>query len=183
MFFDTNNKIYILECPSASKEDLSKLGHLIVQKAALCKLNIKESEFDLQKGTHGKPYLNGFPDFHFNISHSGKYVAAAFSSTDVGVDIEALRDINLKISHRHFTLKEQKFVCDCKTFFYVWTRKEAFIKERGTGFTTPFSSFDALDNKNIKTFETENYTVSVCSENAEKFELIILSELENLEKL
>lgn len=176
MFFDTNNKIYILECLSASKEDLSRIGHLIVKKAALCNLNIKEDEFNLQKGAHGKPFLKCFPDFYFNISHSGKYVAVAFSSADVGVDLEVLKDINLKIAHRHFTLKEQEFVCDCKTFFYVWTRKESFIKQKGTGFAIPLSSFDTLDIKNIKTFETENYTLSVCSQTAENFEIVFLRE-------
>lgn len=44
----------------------------------------------------GKPALKGFPDFHFNLSHSGKYVMAAAAETEVGCDIEEIRRLGKK---------------------------------------------------------------------------------------
>ena len=36
----------------------------------------------------GKPFLPGLPDIHFNLSHSGDYIACAFSDQEVGLDLQ-----------------------------------------------------------------------------------------------
>ncbi len=118
-----------------------------------------------------KPYLRGFPDFHFNISNSGDFVAVAFADTPIGIDIEVHRDVNLKISERYFTADEKNYVKDNISFFYVWTRKEALLKQIGVGLKE-ISSHGVLNNKNIKTVIKENFTLSVCLENERDFEFI-----------
>ena len=119
----------------------------------------------------GKPYLQDYPDFHFNISHSGEFTALALSDSQVGVDIEKLRDINLKIADRYFTDDEKAYVKDNKSFFYIWTRKEAYLKMTGEGLKG-LRTCNILDNKKIKTFETEDFTLSVSSTNGKDFKVI-----------
>ena len=102
------------------------------------------------------------PDrIHFNLSHSGKAIALAFSKTcAVGVDIQlhntkkALRNL----ASRYFSSQEQKKLFGISDpsqfvqFFYTaWTQKEAYIKAIGTGLRTPLNSF-SIEPDNISPF-------------------------------
>lgn len=88
--------------------------------------------------SHGKPYL---PDssLQFNVSHSGDYgILAAAERRQVGIDIECIRPIDmLKIAKRFFIQEEYDYLASLpkaerqRTFFRIWTCKEAFIKARG----------------------------------------------------
>ena len=79
----------------------------------------------------------------FSVSHCGKYVAVAVSKTPVGIDIEQIRDVNLKITKRICSEKENLYIFgkipdeedflkkDRETlvrFFEIWTFKEAYYK-------------------------------------------------------
>lgn len=176
MFLNTDNRIYIIELLNADRKSASSLGWALVKAAACTALNIKACDLHFEKGAHGKPYLKEYPNFHFNISHSKSAVAVAFGSVPVGVDIEALRQANLRVAKRFFSAQEKEYVKDSETFFYVWTRKEAFIKQTGEGLSRPLTSFNSLENRNIKTFLADGYVVSVCSENASDFKTEILTE-------
>ncbi len=119
----------------------------------------------------GKPYFKDYPHIHFNLSHSGDYLAVAFAVCPVGVDIEAHRPINLKIAERYFTQGEKAYVKNNISFFYVWTRKEAYLKKTGIGLKG-INSCDALKSPNTQTHEGEGFTLSVCCDSQEAFELI-----------
>lgn len=59
----------------------------------------------------GKPFIPGLPDLHFNLSHSGEYIAGAFSDREVGLDLqeESRTHISvLRIAKRFFTDIEYK---------------------------------------------------------------------------
>ena len=53
-------------------------------------------------GENGKPYLGTGQEerlpLMFNLSHSGMYVAAAFGTEDIGVDVELMRTGKQKIA-------------------------------------------------------------------------------------
>ena len=103
-------------------------------------------------GPHGKPYLRGYLDAHFNISHSGPYVACAVSDKPVGVDVEQIRPVEFCVIQRVCTEEEQKSifgympksgefttVTDRRAltrFFEIWTAKEAEVKRTGAGLAT-----------------------------------------------
>ncbi len=165
------NTVYILKGTENDKIALSKKAYDFVNSFAQRKFGTVEG-LEMVTLENGKPYFKNYPDFHFNISHSKLFLAIAFSDSPVGVDIEEIRDVNLQIANRYFSENERQFVKDIESFFYVWTRKEAYLKRTGDGLRTCLSALDVLDDKNIKTFNMKDYIVSVCSDHAEDFTLI-----------
>lgn len=102
---------------------------------------------------HGKPLLveEKLPfSVHFNLSHSGDWIALAFSSdTPIGIDIEKLRPSidRQKIIRRFFHPKETSVFHAPEEsahellFFRYWTIREAFLKALGSGFSISPDSF------------------------------------------
>lgn len=143
----------------------------------LVKMTIVYNEF-------GKPFMNHMHGFSYNLSHSGKWVAIAYGSTEVGIDIEEIQTGREDIADRFFTEEEKSFIYTvtgkerAKRFTQIWTLKESYIKYLGTGLSTRLNSFsvNALDgvvtNQNGKIqkklrlksylFETDYY-LSICS--------------------
>jgi 4'-phosphopantetheinyl transferase len=102
-------------------------------------------------GPHGKPCLaDAAADLRFNLSHSGERALLAVTrGQEVGVDIEQERTIaTLDLARRFFAPSEsQALEAMCASdrmpaFFRCWTRKEAFIKAIGHGFTCPLAGFE-----------------------------------------
>lgn len=111
-------------------------------------------ELSFQTGPHGKPYLcphkNNFPKIHFNLSHSGEFVALAFSSASpVGIDIETVRmKLCVETLVRRFFHSDEysEFLRLDETgqkdfVFRRWTVREAFLKGIGSGLTISPDSF------------------------------------------
>ncbi|MCC6862392.1 MAG: 4'-phosphopantetheinyl transferase superfamily protein [Bryobacterales bacterium] len=101
-------------------------------------------------GPYGKPALES-GRVRFNLSHSSEVALVALAvDREVGVDVERMRpEITAeRIAERFFSPhevealralpEERRF----EAFFHCWTRKEAFIKARGEGFSHPLDSFD-----------------------------------------
>ena len=102
-------------------------------------------------GPFGKPFLQGPVDqpLHFNVAHSQQLALYAVSRDfEVGIDLEGDRD-----SLDHAGLAERicstdEFMMFQKlpraeqrpAFFRCWTRKEAFVKAIGKGFSFPLKN-------------------------------------------
>lgn len=123
-----------------------------------------------RRAENGKPYAEGAA--FFNISHSGSFAAAAVSDFEVGVDIERIRAVNLKIADK-FCGDEREYILSAenreKAFFEIWTAKEAYLKKCGTGLTVPLDSFSVIGRKDIRSFCYEDYIITVCAEEAPRF--------------
>jgi len=87
----------------------------------------------------------------FNVSHSGARSLLAFArGRALGVDVEQIRgDFDHEaIAQRFFSEREQNDLAALAPaerydgFFRCWTRKEAYIKARGTGLSLPLHEFD-----------------------------------------
>lgn len=94
-----------------------------------------------------KPVLKN-SDICFNLSHSGNVVLCAVADTDVGCDVEEIRDIDMKIASRYFFHDEYKAIAACadpvgrnNMFFRYWTLKESFMKATGLGFELALDDF------------------------------------------
>jgi len=104
---------------------------------------------------HGKPFLVGLPDIHFNLSHShGVAVCALCRNAAVGVDVEDVgRHTDFSIAKRFFSSFEAELVSRApdaekrKLFFDIWTLKEAYIKAIGKGLSIPLNSFSFNANE------------------------------------
>jgi 4'-phosphopantetheinyl transferase len=92
----------------------------------------------------------GQEPIHFNLSHSHRLALLAVArDREVGVDIEYLRvDVATEPLAEHFfspqevaALRALPDGLQAEAFFAAWTRKEAYIKARGRGLTSPLDQF------------------------------------------
>lgn len=131
------------------REDQNRiLGAGLLLAHGLAEYGICEQDTVFQYGENGKPYLADMPQIHFNLSHSGDYAAAAFSSREVGIDIECERKNGRKIAARFFAEEEIRNMQYCKSkeeedqlFLRYWTLKESFLKVTGYGMALPLNAF------------------------------------------
>jgi 4'-phosphopantetheinyl transferase len=127
-------------------------------------------------GEQGKP---GFDDSHalwFNLSHSGDDIALLISDEGpVGCDIEAIRPRPLwrQIARATFTLSELTVIAlepeahRLETFWRIWTRKEAMVKQRG-GSAWQIIRFDSTSPRHLylSDFLHEGLSLAVCTPTA-----------------
>ena len=109
------------------------------------------------RSENGKPYFPAYPDFHYNISHSGGLVVCGFADHPLGIDIQAVPSDPgraLKIAGHFFSAEEQKALLElqrhsdpqtdgmlCRLFARFWTARESYIKLTGRGLSEPFENF------------------------------------------
>ncbi len=116
-------------------------------------------------GEYGKPDYDFQTPIKFNTSHSGNMIVLAFvKNCDIGVDIEKVKsDFDVIDIAQHFfspdeiqtleTLPERKQV---HGFYRCWTRKESFIKAKGSGLSFPLTSFSvSLELDSAELLRTE----------------------------
>ncbi len=126
------------------------------------KLNKKVNIF---KTPHGKPYIeNG--EIYFNITHAGDFKAVAIGKAEVGIDAETLRKPDLRVARR-FTQAEREYILESDSdnrFFEIWTKKEAYLKYKGSGLSGGLNTFNVLEMPQMfKTFVLNDCMLTVCS--------------------
>lgn len=115
----------------------------------------------LERTQDGKPFIPGLPDIHFNLSHSGDYMACAFSDREVGLDLQEHSRPHtslVRIAKRFFSAREYEAILALppehssvgpghpksaadfdnsarrlSLFYKLWTIKEAYLKYLGCG--------------------------------------------------
>lgn len=148
-------------------------GEMLARKAISewCSVNAEDVIFYYKE--HGKPYAVSL-DIEFNISHSGDIVVCAVGNSPVGIDVEEIRPIDLKVAKRICSNNElvylfghiptdQDFVYTTDKeiltrFFEIWTKKEAYAKWVGTGIEN--IKFDSI-KLSIQTVQLGNYIISI----------------------
>ena len=80
----------------------SLLGKMMTYKILSSEFGINPDAIKIITNEHNKPALESQSNIHFNLSHSGDWVIAAFSSKPVGIDIEKIKPVNLQIAWRFF---------------------------------------------------------------------------------
>lgn len=153
----------------------SVCGDMLAKKAVAEFSDIRAEDVKLSTKENGKPYPAN-ADAHINISHSGDWVVCAISQKPVGIDIEEIRPINLKIAKRFYTeeeifylfghtpqeseFTETKDYVVHKRFFEIWTAKEAYLKYTGEGITVCLNKLK-FNQENIHREYFDSYVVSV----------------------
>lgn len=114
-----------------------RVRHLLAQMVKQAPENIL-----INKTKQGKPYLADYPEFAFNLSHTGDQLLVAVArNCRVGIDIEQCKSrvnliglVNKCFSEAEITYWKQLPDNEKNQAFYrFWTRKEAFVKATGHG--------------------------------------------------
>jgi 4'-phosphopantetheinyl transferase len=116
-------------------------------------LGEEPGDIRLSEGEFGKLHLSDHLEddsISFNLSHAGKYLLMAFTvGREVGIDLEQVRqDLPFRgMAERYFSRSEQEELFGLPSgeqlaaFYRCWTRKEAYLKGTGTGFSQPSNGF------------------------------------------
>ena len=135
-------------------------------------LNIKPEAISFAHSSHGKPVLPN-DKTQFNVSHSGDYWVGCVDDAPCGIDIEIIRDVNLNSAKRFSTENELKYINSHNdknlALLEIWTKKEAYFKSIGCGIATILSAVDVLNEENISTKITDEYIISIYSQQKDIF--------------
>lgn len=124
--------------------------HEFVKSRALLRLLLSKHTglpartLEFATGENGKPVLLGSHEIHFNVSHSDGTALVAIASAEIGVDIERIdgRVDYAGVAQSVFSRPEIEILrkaSDARrgdAFFSIWTRKEAYLKATGAGFSS-----------------------------------------------
>lgn len=118
-------------------------------------LGVSPERLSFHSSELGKPALSGQwaeSNLHFNLSHThGAVVVAVCLHREIGADIEHVRvDFEVEdIAAKFFSARERNSLMSfapgrarIEAFFRCWTRKEAWLKARGSGLSFPLKDFD-----------------------------------------
>lgn len=113
------------------------------------RLGVRPEAVEFAYGDNGKPRLPN-QALQFSVSHCDDVALFAFSQVEVGVDVEAIRPVREAdtIAVQFFSPLEHAGYAALAPrdrllgFFRVWTRKEAYVKALGAGFSMALERFD-----------------------------------------
>ena len=114
-------------------------------------LNSPPNRIEFDQNAFGKPELPDISNnnLFFNVSHSGEFGLIALNRENpIGIDLEFMREIDYwSLADSVFSDFEKEELSDIpisllsEAFYSGWTRKEAFIKAIGKGFSFPLKEF------------------------------------------
>ena len=152
-------------------------GELLARYSVGHYLGKHDQEITLGLGEKGKPHIANLVDIHYNISHSGYYVVCAVAAAEIGIDVERIRRVNLRIAERFFSPSEidDLMACDEENrmhyFITLWTIKESYLKAIGRGLTQHLNSFTIVKSNESYLLtgneEAEGYGIETQSLNHE----------------
>ncbi|EEK50834.1 4'-phosphopantetheinyl transferase superfamily protein [Bacillus cereus ATCC 10876] len=174
------------------------IGDLLIRSLICQKYKINNEEIRFKYNEYGKPFVENFSDFHFNLSHSGEWVVCTTANFNVGIDIEKVSEIEaLKLAKEFFSADEFYDISNMNSdeqinyFYDLWTLKESYIKTIGKGLYNPLNSFSIKKEsralilyKNIpknfyfKQYNIDlNYKLSACATRDEFPQEIIIKDI------
>lgn len=179
------------------------VGEMLIRTVIGEELNIKNLDIIFQRNRYGKPWLKDYPEFNFNISHSGEFVLCAVDHMPIGVDVEKIKSLEYEgIASSFFTKEENEYIFNddlqnnLNKFYEIWTLKESYVKCCGQGLSIPLKSFSIKIDSNREIslisdnkineykfkefFIGEDYKVAVCTLNSDTVDYIIKIDQNNL---
>lgn len=132
---------------------------------AMCAADFCRKVENICLSSAGKPNIEGVS---FNLSHAGKYAAAAFGTEPVGIDVEGGREPSGRIAARFHPEERAWYEQAGETVFYrLWTAKESVMKRDGRGIAMGLNSFSVFSEElkgEIYSCPLEDgYWLSVCT--------------------
>ena len=117
-----------------------------------------------QYTAEGKPYIAGGPCF--SLSHCQKGIAVAIDNSPIGIDIEQIRSYDASLAERTMNEREMAEIAasddPAHAFIRLWTRKEAYLKWKGTGITEDLKTCLCGANQcRFTTIEGKDYVCTI----------------------
>ena len=119
-------------------------------------------------GEHGKPFIVGHPDIHFNLSHCREAAVCYISDRPVGIDVESLRSFSDSLISYTMNMQEQELIRQSDNtaleFIRLWTMKEAVLKLTGEGIRNNLREVLHRTDINMDTVVSDDkrYVYSIC---------------------
>lgn len=166
------------------KDKYLSMGAGYMLERGLRKLDVPLQYGHIDYGRDGKPKIKSKERvYHFNLSHSGVYAVCAFSSTEVGVDIQQMSDtVSDKMLRVGCSQREYKYLTELdekrrrSEFYRLWTIKESYMKYLGSGLSISPSGIDTelklpvavwrggvKQSVNFKEYVLDGYKLAACS--------------------
>ena len=145
------------------------LAYLLLKRALKEEFGISENPL-FEYGEHGKPFIVGHPEIHFNISHCKKAVACAVSRKPIGIDVETIHREEKSLIEYTMNAEETAQIMSSEqpgvAFTLFWTLKEARLKVTGEGITCDLKKVLTDDHYKYTTVECldHEYIYTVCEE-------------------
>ena len=146
------------------------LAYLLLKKALLEEYGLHMNPL-FEYGEHGKPFIVGHPEIHFNLSHCREAVACVVSDHPVGIDVESIREYHDSLVSYTMSADEEARIQAAgrpeAEFIRLWTMKEARLKLTGEGITDYLKAvLDDAEKYRYTTIEQldRNYLYTVCEE-------------------
>lgn len=137
------------------------IGDILAKTAIKKVFGVEIAKQHIEYGKYGKPYLLDYPNIHFNISHSGKYVVCAVCDVPVGIDIQKITAYNPSTAYRVCSDDELNIIEKSQNkeseFIRIWTRKEAYLKMKGSS----IAKIKANISENAYSYRIEIYWLSI----------------------
>jgi len=152
----------------------SAVVYLLLRLGLLEEYGINEAVvFDyLEKG---KPVLRYHPKIHFSLSHSNNAAACVVADSEVGVDVQNIREVTDNAAKRALTIAEYDIFKNHKDpyeyFCEIWAVKESVYKKTGQGIAADFREVSANEVIDKLVIRNKDYYCCVCGEFAQKIQV------------
>ena len=103
---------------------------------------------------YGKPVSD---NVCFNVSHCSGLVALVLADSDVGVDVEKVKEVNQSLIDYVSCESEKQLIKSDKDFFKLWTAKESLAKAQGKGLVKDIKEIPAYPLDGEKEYLGERY--------------------------
>ena len=146
---------------------LSVLAYQLLKRGLREEYGITENPV-FEYGEHGKPFIVGHPEIHFNLSHCKEAVVCAVSDSPVGVDVESIREYRESLVRYTMNDDEVRQIETSEhpevTFIRLWTMKEAALKLIGTGISNDIKNVLVDTPYHFTTVEASSgsYIYTIC---------------------
>lgn len=184
---DRNRQETVLSLRNRKEKERSICAGLLLRYAFLeAGYGIKDwRQVQIEKEVYGKPYIKGYDDFQYSLSHSGEWIVCAVDMMPVGADIQEMRSWKMQLAKRFYhadeydrllAIKENDSDRRTREFYSIWTAKESVVKWNGRGIGAGISGYvTAQDYSHVYDInesqivhirlynELEGYMTCVCS--------------------
>ncbi|WP_088068800.1 4'-phosphopantetheinyl transferase family protein [Gottfriedia luciferensis] len=157
----------LVELPNLTEREekwLIKYGNGFQSKLSYQLVKYVLGDVEIERDDKGKPYLRN--DVRsINWSHTkGAWVLAVSKNGRIGVDIEqTILDYDHSLYGWVLHKEEKAHLLNGTPFSHVWTKKEAYLKYKGTGLDEDIAYINSFAVNSICTIQVGEFIISVCT--------------------